>query len=105
MASLATIVTTPLPQGGAIQTLHTTSRSVEIADNIQLCNTYNIDVWVYLAIVPSGAYAPTGALIYGDSLGPHERMVFEQRYMRPGTTIQGYANVGNAVQLACNILK
>lgn len=50
-------------------------------------------------------FSPRGALIYGEMMEPNERITFGQRYMQSGYRIQGYANVGNAVQLACNILK
>jgi hypothetical protein len=105
MATLATILNAPLPQGGAIQTLYTASRSTEIADSMSIVNTYGINIWVYLAITPPSMFAPRGALVYGQMLGPNERMTFDQRYMQAGYKIEGYANVGNAVQLACNILR
>lgn len=105
MAQLATILNVPLPQGGAIQTLYTCTRSSEIADSMSIVNTYGIGVWVYLAITPSTMFSPKGALIYGEMMEPNERITFGQRYMQSGYRIQGYANVGNAVQLACNILK
>ena len=102
--AIVSILRTPLPQGGAIQTLYTASHSTEIADNIGLVNTYGIGIYVYLAFVPQTSYAPLGAIVYGRMLEPNEILTFDQRYMRVNDRIQGYANIGNAVQITANII-
>ncbi len=100
--ALVSILRTPLPV--ATQTLYTATRSTEIADNIGLVNTYGIGIWVYLSFVPQASFPPTGAMVYGRMLTPNEVLTFDQRYMRVNDRIQGYANIGNAVQLTANII-
>jgi hypothetical protein len=103
MATLAFILNAPMPAN--MGTLYTATSSVELASSISLCNTYGIDIDVYLLFQPSGGVGRMGAVIYGKTLAGHSQLTLDERYMRSGYTIRGLANVGNAVQLVSNITK
>ena len=103
MATLAFILNAPIP--ASMSTLYTATSSVELASSISLCNTYGIDIDVYLMFVPSGGVGRTGAIVYGKTMAGHSQLTLDERYMRTGYTIRGLANVGNAVQLVSNITR